>query len=138
MNKEFIPYEQALELRYIGYNYESSYYWTKGYDGFYINYGEYNYTNNHWMFNADDGKNRHLLCIAPLYQQAFRWFRKNYNMHFMCQQFTDGHWRTTYDWGIFNSYEEAELACLKKLIEIVKTNNEPILHNNNSSSTKGV
>lgn len=25
--------------------------------------------------------------------------------------------------NIYNTYEEAELACLKKLIEIVKTNN---------------
>jgi hypothetical protein len=70
-------------------------------------------------------------CKAPLFQQAFRWFREKYNLK-SCIMF-----RTSmednkeyYDWLIkgqevvyrhFNTYEEAELACLKKLIEIVKT-----------------
>ena len=120
MNKEFIPYKQALELRHLGFDYKSLFYYTHGLNGYYVKYGDYLYDNNHWMFTADDGKNRHLICVAPLYQQAFRWFREKYNMHFWAQQFTDGTWRTTYDWGLFNTYEEAELSCLKKLIEIAK------------------
>ena len=134
MEKEFIPYEQALELRHLGYNYESSYYWRKGNVGFYVNYGEYNYTNDHWMFNADDGKNRQLLCTAPLYQQAFRWFREKYNYIPHIYKYQDlnkydfdlyGGLLDLYDEyslgdDIFDTYEEVELACLKKLIEIAK------------------
>jgi dolichyl-phosphate-mannose--protein O-mannosyl transferase len=67
---------------------------------------------------------------APTYSQAFRWFREKHNLK-SCIMF-----RTSmadneeyYDWLIkgqevvyrhFKTYEEAELACLKKLIEIVK------------------
>ena len=82
---------------------------------------------------------------APLYQQAFRWFREKYDIHYSidreCSQ-QDHKWG--YNWslynytGIFNeyltshpdapagewvydTYEKAELACLDKLIEIVET-----------------
>jgi hypothetical protein len=67
---------------------------------------------------------------APTFSQAFRWFRENHNLK-SCIMF-----RTSmadneeyYDWLIkgqevvyrhFKTYEEAELACLIKLIEIVK------------------
>jgi hypothetical protein len=72
-------------------------------------------------------------CKAPLYQQAFRWFRDKHNMRFCIiddhsnnekpYSFTSEHeyfydTGTSNDW--FSTYEEAELACLKKLIEIVK------------------
>jgi hypothetical protein len=77
-------------------------------------------------------------CLqAPLYQQAFRFFREKHNL-FGC---IDLHTSTPIHWYIriddiikndyiyhsedndlkFKTYEEAELACLKKLIEIVET-----------------
>ena len=107
MNKEFIPYEQALELKELGFDELCLFY----------------YTDNEALRIYHQSEIYDDLVGAPLYQQAFRWFREKHNMHFWAQQFTDGTWRTTYDWGLFNTYEEAELACLKKLIEIVKINN---------------
>jgi hypothetical protein len=119
MEKEFIPYEQALALKKLGFDekcfsfydsdgelYESEGYYKKGY-------------------NVSDEE-----VIAPLYQQAFRWFRNN---HCFYNQIHKGYgWEGIIrnsvngdiEWndGTYNSPEEAELACLIKLIEIVKNN----------------
>ena len=113
MNKEFIPYEQALELKELGFSYQC---FAAQKDNL-IDYGSEMYD---FIYNADLTDKTDGWVALPLYQQAFKWFREKYNMHFWAQQFTDGHWKTTYDWGTFNTYEEAELACLKKLIEIAK------------------
>ena len=136
MNKEFIPYEQALELRYLGFDEECMAYWTSGLNGYYIEYKHY--TNEHWMFTANDNKDRDKMCTAPLYQQAFRWFREKYKCTYEIIIREESTITEYIAWvSIFNNnkiqkicainysdsthtYEEAELACLKKLIEIVK------------------
>jgi hypothetical protein len=68
---------------------------------------------------------------TPTYSQAFRWFReKGYIMNIVCDAENVNH-RYFFDifYNIqfmfesgyeFETYEEAELACLKKLIEISK------------------
>jgi hypothetical protein len=74
--------------------------------------------------------------LAPTYSQAFRWFRNNYRLNAQiafCEYAvsSENSWKYTLDnptnvqiWnGKFSTYEEAELACLKKLIEIVKGGN---------------
>jgi hypothetical protein len=110
MNKEFIPYEQALELKELGFN-EPCYY---GY-----NFG--GEITNKW----DIG-----LVPAPLYQQAFRWFREkhglDYEITYAGKKGEYHAFSVEYIYGnngnspsIF-SYEEAELECLKKLIIIVE------------------
>jgi hypothetical protein len=70
--------------------------------------------------------------LAPLYQQAFRWFREKHDAHHNIKVwgsveswvFVRGmgiKWRPVTRSGYDNvTYEEAELECLKKLIEIVK------------------
>ncbi len=75
--------------------------------------------------------------LAPTYSQAFRWFRENHNLR--CQiNYIGGLINETTWWDIsiighynmdpkewemkYQPYEEAELACLRKLIEIVKEN----------------
>jgi hypothetical protein len=70
---------------------------------------------------------------APLYQQAFRWFREKYGLDYeITYAGKKGEYHAFVDEYIYGnngsspsifSYEEAELACVKKLIEIVKTNN---------------
>jgi hypothetical protein len=130
MEKEFIPYEQALALKQLGFD-EPCF-------GYYYS-----------MDNKKVGLEMYIdvqhqdtyFVQAPLYQQAFRWFRENYNLRGFIgfrpnvKQF-DCH---VYDMSLsgkeyvkqrtmeeFNkdpkvgTYEEAELECLKKLIEIVK------------------
>jgi hypothetical protein len=66
---------------------------------------------------------------APTYSQAFRWFRGKYGLHY----YITTHDETDYEWYVYDkdqndweddttqaTYEDAELACLRKLIEIVK------------------
>ena len=125
MNKEFIPYEQALELKELGFD-ESCL------DQYNIN-GELARLRLGFII-----KNEPLIqgyCSAPLYQQAFRWFRdKKLCDGSVCRHGeADGgysyRWDIVHEYGVYEerhfkqgykTYEEAELACLKKLIEIVK------------------
>ena len=64
---------------------------------------------------------------APLYQQAFKFFREKYGLYqFISKEhlgFTYALLDGTYGFHIinFDTYEEAELECLKKLIKIVKS-----------------
>lgn len=67
---------------------------------------------------------------CPLYSQAFRWFRDKYDITYsiIWKMPIDGNGhkveiqngRELFDLGLYACYEEAELACLTKLIEIVK------------------
>jgi hypothetical protein len=122
MKTEFIPYEQALALKELGFDepclasYETAF--GKGID-FELGY-------------IIDGPKNYVL--APLYQQAFRWFREKYDLVHRINR-DGGYWICATldlydeaDQGAIekfidcypNTYEEAELACLNKLIEIVK------------------
>ena len=125
--KEFIPYEQALALKELGFNEPC--------------FGYYNYNGSHFFKYKPktDDKN---LTKAPLYQQAFRWFREKYNIQgYIYSSTVRGNSEKTkqftgYIWNIngidmpfistdardelHDTYEEAELACLNKLIEIIK------------------
>jgi hypothetical protein len=75
---------------------------------------------------------------APTWQSAFRWFREKYELHSCIHSdytwnISGGIWDlnehkgSRYDWDYSNNYstyEEAELSCLEKLMEIVKTKTE--------------
>jgi hypothetical protein len=66
---------------------------------------------------------------APTFSQAFSWLRKNYGYWCYIKEATKGTCRfyiEKFDEKFFNSdiidsYEEAELECLEKLIEIVES-----------------
>ena len=125
MEKEFIPYEQALALKVLGFD-EPCF-------GGYVKLTE---TQNTFFMNdviseidRETPLHKDLITKAPLYQQAFRWFREKYelpswiytsnNKEFWYSILKDGR-MIVRDYKPFNTYEEAELECLKKLIEIVK------------------
>jgi hypothetical protein len=100
MEKEFVPYEQALALKELGFDEP--------------------------CFAIYYSKNKYF--TAPLYQQTFRWFREKY---FIVSYIVPRNGKYTYniisnsiksERNGFKTYEEAELECLKKLIEIVKNN----------------
>ena len=122
MNNEFTTYEQAMALKELGFLPEHSF----GY-----------YYNGKLIINPDAPMD----IDAPLYQQTFRWFREKHNLcgevytvnmgaidytfqirdlysedvkHNNFEAYTGGYI------GTFLTYEEAEQACLDKLIEIVK------------------
>ena len=123
MEKEFIPYEQALELKELGFDEEC--------------FGYYSFSEKITLkscFNRTpiilSGKK----CSIPLYSQVFRWFREKHNLESHVKkdwidgilqgyesiiECLDGY----IDVGTFKTYEEAELECLKKLIEIVTNKN---------------
>ena len=118
MNKEFVPYEQALALKELGI--DQSCYASYGPVGARA-YKELSY--GHADYNMGN-------CIgAPTFSQAFRWFREKYKIDVSPLKIKIG-----YTFVIVqdtkeedacrvtgNTYEEAELVCLKKLIEIVKS-----------------
>ena len=136
MKKEFVPYEQALELKQLGFDEECFSYYT---------YPEGKFSN---VLSFNSYKNTALKTSSPTFSQAFRWFREKYDLviergvpfqrlysteedHFEILEFGyriysfdqyRGGLRDKIEWdGYDNSNEEeAELDCLKKLIEIVK------------------
>jgi hypothetical protein len=124
MIKEFIPYSEALALKELGFEEP----WSFVYKKQRIKRLGFAYK------NYIDWKD---VISAPLYQQAFRWFREKYGLdsyvkhlykstikvaYFFCIDKTDGieyhSMQGTLDSGYFDTYEEAELACLRKLIEL--------------------
>ena len=119
MEKEFVPYELALKLKELGFD-EPCF-------GMYCK-GRFHrlYPNSY----KDVPEDFYREVDAPTFSQAFRWFREKHNLH----SYIEG----SYPWFRFyiNSednmweghkhlkFEEAELACLTKLIEIVESKSE--------------
>jgi hypothetical protein len=110
LQKEFVPYELALRMKQLGFDEP--------------------------CFKVVEGGPTDIFPYekldVPIYQQAFRWFRDEHGMSGSIQIEHDA-----YQWSIFEEgetsglasdnwdgtdYEEAELACLEKLIEIVEQN----------------
>jgi len=114
MEKEFVTYEQSLALKELGFD-------------------------EPCMSSRDINNGKGLIQL-PLCQQAFRWFRDKYDLWCCIQKYptSDNPKRCYYELkgdnintdkdespnsymsGWFDSYEEAESACLDKLIEIIK------------------
>jgi hypothetical protein len=126
MNKEFIPYEQALELKKLGFNEPCLF----AFDNCSTPMRCSDLRTSKQKFNGVN-YNSSSYTSQPTFSQAFRWFREKYKLSGTAQYFTGGFYcYTIHDmkdtkksnrlFTEFETYEEAELACLKKLIEIVK------------------
>jgi len=115
MEKEFIPYEQALALKELGFD-EPCF----GYHNIdpYLKIPAFNLVKPF----------EHEWCLpAPLKQQVFRWFREKHGYYISVFRTHDNNWGVDL-WllgvhkpkaTIFGeTYEEAENACLNKLIEL--------------------
>lgn len=121
---EFIPYQESLELKELGFDEPCVYYVDKD-NNSYI----YNFETNPDEFIEWCGVN---VIPAPTFSQAFSWFREKYKLHGGIHQSGDMDDRYTFrinftcyphnsvGRGNEYSYPEAELECLKKLLEIVK------------------
>ena len=128
MKNEFIPYEQALALKKLGFDEPCIALYNKECKTIHLNL---NLVNKKPYF------------CAPLYQQAFRWFREKYRLNSETpylpniekygiiisdmtikpkdlsknENFKRGV-EITNNFAQHDTHEEAELACLKKLIEL--------------------
>jgi hypothetical protein len=122
MDKEFFPYEEALALRELGFNEQCF--------AFYIETKErqpasYSREGTFYPRNSDLLSGWH---SAPTYSQAFRWFRDTHkiDVHIMKNDdffIAKGGKKYIFflnDFGGGDTHEEAELECLRKLIQIAK------------------
>jgi hypothetical protein len=124
MNKDFVPHEESLELKELGFD-----------EPCFAVYSEHDKTRVYEESSIVEG----LKIQAPLYQQAFRWFREKHDLpsevRFVANlevydyritkigtEYTNAFYEGVRPASAFSTYEEAELACLRKLIEIVKNN----------------
>ena len=128
MKKEFVPYEEALDLKELGFDEPCLFAYNQDDENKFMTAPQLSSYQINSGKNSDKGELNKV--TAPLYQQAFRWFREKYNLkgHVEAIEYFD-ETPDTYHWSILNeynsgndqlTYEEAELECLKKLIEIVK------------------
>jgi len=142
IENEFVDYNTALALKELGFDEPCFAIYNLGLSEFETaNIGQIRLFSS--IFRIDD-KQSNISYIndkntskvtAPLYQQAFRWFREKYEL-FGCIDLhvcTPSHWYIridkikindylyhSEDENIrYNTYEEAEFECLKKLIEII-------------------
>jgi hypothetical protein len=137
MGEEFAPYQQSVDMKELGFDEACFSVYQPEMDGKYYLFS----------INVDDiGSNNsdnveYIACTAPTYSQAFRFFREKYSWQHSIDATSDQHsfelgynyWIWNYktgeeyhtmpknrpsgDWE-YKTYEEAELECLKKLIEI--------------------
>lgn len=128
MKDLFVPYQESLELKELGFDEPClGFYDGKGNTELYFNYkrdasGDF----------APFVKHERLTWFgAPTFSQAFRWFREKYKLSGTPQYFTGGYYCYTINdmkdtkesnrlFTEFETFEEAELAAIVKLIEIVK------------------
>ena len=121
MMKELISYNDSLMLRELGFDEACFAWYSKG----------QLILEHHIIFTGDQYYMRKEDCNAPTFSQAFRFFREKHSLHsnIKCVNTTsNNHFRfeielngeTLACTNRIDSYEKAELACLQKMIELVK------------------
>jgi hypothetical protein len=126
MEKEFVPYELALKLKVLGFD-EPCF----GY-----------YDNQRKELDTISSEVCERLCKydthikAPTFSQVFKFFRDNYRLSVLIHDCLDDYIGEIVEWTLtddkiihevpnrIETYEETELACLEKLIEIVESKSE--------------
>ena len=99
MEKEFIPYEQALKLKELGFDEPCL--------GYYA--GDILCTGQPQEIHLDEDGNYKMsktesfpIIAAPTYQQAFRWFREKYGLYSWIKlhngYINDSLWNFTFKW----------------------------------------
>ena len=134
MEEEFVPYSLALELNELGFNEICLTYY---------NFDGKIERSDDWAFGVDmENKRDRNQCLAPLWQQVFRFFREQLLLDscIIPYWFIDGEYKVKkYTYSIepsnrfdeyfdcdsdeYDTYKDAELECLRKLIELAKEQN---------------
>jgi hypothetical protein len=118
MENLFVSYEHAIGLKELGFDEPCLKYWN--------GIGEY-FDQNDW-FNWNQSEK---FISIPLKQQVFKWFRDEYNLLGIVSYCDDNSGKfmsvidkinsdIDYDMNAKDTYEEAEDACLDRLIKITK------------------
>ena len=128
MIKEFVPYKIALELKELGFNEPCLGWYQDNTLRLDIN------SNQSIKFHEHLGRFKGCF-LAPTFSQAFRWFREKHRLFHNVERESAQEYFCNYSIKEFDGIknidhrgkgyryeEEAELDCLEKLIEIVKTN----------------
>ena len=124
LEEEFVKYPEALELKQLGFDEPC----------FTI------YEKNHLIFCIGTYQNNLAwkdIISAPTYSQSFRFFREKYKLH--GEPFSQKRPSNNFMYAFkisdtdimqdgYKTHEEAEHECLKKLIEIVKQNENNKIH----------
>ncbi len=142
MKNLFTPYRQALALKELGFDEDC----LARYEGKLNSFGEKPLVYEFTFANLPSAENKvgypnkypYQDVEAPTFSQAFKWFREKHNLRSFVDtrvRNVDSPYQWIYDYEIkmgdgittkpyfsedFKTYEEAELACIKKLIELVK------------------
>jgi hypothetical protein len=115
LQKEFVPPQESSELKELGFNEPCLKFYAAGKLVLGLD------TENGDTNSKINGYNP-LYVSAPTFSQAFRWFREKYNLKEQFGVFP--HHTIMFNYIIGGGKEEeAELACLRKLIEIIKEGN---------------
>ena len=127
MTKEFIPYQQGLQLKELGFD-EPCWAW------WHIEDCDIRFCYSDQRSPIINSRETEIVGL-PTYSQAFRWFREKCDLYvdlfvdddktfgFMISYFLDkDYFYERVDKPIqrkYTTYEEAEQACLEQLIQIV-------------------
>jgi len=112
MNNQFIPYEQALELKKLGFNEKCA-----------AHFLAEDEIELKWEMHRNLSINTTNLIQAPTFSQAFSFFRTQYNFTYSIGNTNIAiiHYELTTQLLQNNeSYEAAELAAIKWFIDVAK------------------
>lgn len=126
MKKQFIPYDQALQLKELGFNQKCL--------AFYLNKGIQVFGIDPLL---DTLVNENSNVIAPLWQQAFDWFEKEHHLFsivrlgkgdplwydFLIQSMNSDFYFVEEDKS-YSTPHDARKACLEKLISIIQPHSQ--------------
>lgn len=145
---EFIPYEQALILKELGFDEKCYAYYAKHLKfelTFFENARAFWCTNSHasYFTHIFKRKEKSVNCTAPTFSQAFKWFRDKHKLN-ICFSYWNGYTKMLpesrwykfecyiipesglsisvrmNDTTLFEKHEDAELACLLQMIKLTQ------------------
>jgi hypothetical protein len=119
-NKDFAPYQPSIDMKELGFDEPC--------------FGSFDIHSKQLYKTRYESEQNDFYLLAPTFSQAFRFFREKYEyISFIRGRKSMGFDYTLSDVPtnlskrdtfqsphVYQTYEEAELACLIKLIEIVK------------------
>ena len=133
LQKDFVPYDRALKLKQLGFDEPCIGFFFDGddenEDAPPFHSGKIEFMYDKPSKNCINSKYNEYEVSSPTFSQAFRWFREKYNLiaefnwHFPSKCYATSIYPNDF-YLQTKSYEQAELACLDKLIEIIESKSE--------------